>query len=64
MCLIQAAQEAEFVRLCLAGNNSEHAHIGRESNPHIEGESQSWPAKIVPRRLGGRTIFIRQRVKG
>jgi hypothetical protein len=41
MHLIRVGLEAEFVDLCRAGNNSERAHVGRGSNPHIEGESQS-----------------------
>jgi hypothetical protein len=64
MHLILASLEAEFVDLCLAGNNSEHVHVDRGNNPHIEGESQSLPAKIVPRCLTSRTIFIRQGIKG
>jgi hypothetical protein len=52
------------VDLCRAGNSNEHAHVGRESNPDIEGESRSLLAKIVPCCFGGRTIFIRQGIKG
>jgi hypothetical protein len=59
MRLIREGPEAGFVSLYVAENNSEHAHDGRESNPHIEGESQSSPAKIVPRCLNRRAIFIR-----